>query len=326
MKVASDCSDRRADLVANINTLAGVAQVDNTAGASNIWNRATGIVASNTNEAITYYQHALTKGSGIYRVKIRSLTDANASLLYNGFITGVSSKNVGAVLGSGLFTNPDIDYGVFVGLSTGNYHSVINGVFQDTGADRVINIRITSDPYADPPSSLFNGTAEYEGTDDLLSLSSPSPPQQTILPSNTFIDLGSVSLAKFLGFENQRQPVGGFELQRHFYFQGDNKFNMLDVADSFMVILDNIQLKCYDDFDKEGYGKGGRQNILAVVPESDSDNVVIYEPNNLVFVDLDNSNPINVRNIKARIVKNDYGDMVTAGLSTITLLLKNDKE
>ena len=187
--------------------------------------------------------------------------------------------------------------------------------------DRLSDIKITSDPYVDPPT-----TNNFFRTEEETDLANPQPPTPTTIPTLNKIDLGSTTLARFLGFKHRQNPLGDPIRARHFKFIGDSTFDMTDTADAFIVLLDNIQLKSYDDFDNDGYGKGGRKNILGIVPQSDSDNVVIYEPNNLIFVDIANSNPVNIRNIKARIVKNDYSPVNTSGLSTLSIIIKNDKE
>lgn len=389
--VQSDFSSRAVDLIANINTVANVPQLVAT-GADPQWNSA---VAGevDTNERTTYSTHAMTKGCGVFRTKIRRLMDLNADVVSNGYIQGVSSANISSKLNGEGFLNTDFNYAIGVFKTDENYHYFINGamtesnvpvgytgtgavnndfveiVIEGTGTesrikgkvwkngagagvhnllfnepydqskqlplypfltfrggvnDKAQSVRITTDPYFDPPTvNLSTGTNEIE---DIVEVGAPSPPQVSYLPTSTFIQFEGIELPKFLGFTETRYPNQGFTLARHFNFVADLKFNITNTADAFMVLLDNIQLKSYDDYDPLGRGKGGRKNILAVVPQSDADELVIYEPNNLVFVDTDFSNSVNMRNIKARIVKNDNSAMEISGLTTMTLIIKNKGE
>ncbi len=87
------------------------------------------------------------------------------------------------------------------------------------------------------------------------------------------------------------------------------------VADAFLVEMLNLSLDSYDGF------KGQRKNILAVVPATDKDGVVLYEPSNLNLIDLDNKEGINLRNIKARVVNTDYSPFKMKGTATLTILV-----
>ena len=207
---------------------------------------------------------------------------------------------------------------------TTNYFPFL--IFRGDSNDRLKFVRITSDPYIDPPTLTIGNEFNDPEMSVPSGVSAPPAPQSNTRPTFQMLNFESLSLSRFLGFENIRQPVNGFNLVRNFLFSGDNKFELTDTADAFLVLLDNIQLKSYDDFDKNGFGKGGRKNIISVIPQSDSNETVIYEPNSFIFVDLDNTNAINIRNIKARILKNDYSPITTSGLSTLTLLIKNKNE
>ena len=49
--------------------------------------------------------------------------------------------------------------------------------------------------------------------------------------------------------------------------------------------------------------------------------VIEYEPNNLNFIDIKNVRKLNIRNIRARILKSDLSQVKLKGLTTITVLL-----
>jgi hypothetical protein len=89
------------------------------------------------------------------------------------------------------------------------------------------------------------------------------------------------------------------------------------------VILDNIAIDSYDSYISGGqYIESGRKNILAVVPKTNANGEVIYEPNYPTFIDLKNKEELLIRNIKARIVKSDYSPFAMRGLATMTILIE----
>ena len=78
----------------------------------------------------------------------------------------------------------------------------------------------------------------------------------------------------------------------------------------------SLNLDCYDGLTR------GRKSILAVIPKSDSDNSLLYEPDFPVFVSLNNQNEITLRNIRCRVLHSDGSPLSTDGLSVLTLLFK----
>ena len=77
----------------------------------------------------------------------------------------------------------------------------------------------------------------------------------------------------------------------------------------------------------EGYDglTGQRKNILAVIPESDSDDKLLFQPATPVFLEMNNSNPLVLRNIRARILQTDGSALGVTGINSMTLLLKPGK-
>jgi len=97
----------------------------------------------------------------------------------------------------------------------------------------------------------------------------------------------------------------------------DNKFQPTDISDSFIVMLDNIPLESFDAYDNS------QKSMLAVIPKSDGVNgEVIYEPNYPTFININNDREMLIRNVTARILKNDLAEIVTNGLTTLTLIIE----
>ena len=211
------------------------------------------------------------------------------------------------------FNNEDTLFGFFIirGAGAGITH-------------RLNKIIYTSDPFEDP-SVLSQNTVD-EDISNGLTVPQPPTGQGLRTPSSGYIQFNGASLATFLGFDNLRNPLANFQIGRNFTFTADNSFVFSEKADAFIVELLNIQLTSYDDYDPENTRKGGRKSILAVVPESDNNKTILYEPNTLDFIDIDNTSDLNIRNFKLKVSKNDYSDLSCSGLSTVTLLIKDKGE
>jgi hypothetical protein len=127
-----------------------------------------------------------------------------------------------------------------------------------------------------------------------------------------------------LGYNNQRIPVSGFRIAYETDYIATSEFPIPQEADAFLVLLDSLQLQSYDSFSKTQEPSGGqRRNILTVIPSSNVTGSLVYEPSYPTFIDLDNANPLLVRNIRARIVRNDYSPVAVEGLSSLVLLVDN---
>jgi hypothetical protein len=173
-------------------------------------------------------------------------------------------------------------------------------------------VRATLDPYLKPPT-------DYGVEDEGLGV--PAPPRPNKSPSTGYIEFESADFADALGFNVARQPN---KISRHYDWLGQYTFELHNLSDAFLVQMKSMELESYDDYDKDGFG-GGRKNLLAIVPYSASD-AVIYEPNNLLWIDLNNMSPMNLRNIYARVVKSDYSTLNVRGLTSMTILVKGKDE
>lgn len=181
------------------------------------------------------------------------------------------------------------------------------------GLDNVIlsKIKYTKNPYV---------YSTGEVVEDVSASGFQPPGQKSTIP-NMYLQFGAISLATFLGFDNLRVPVIDFVKGPNYTYSGNNQFVITDVADSFILELLNINLESYDSLSKQ------RRNILSVIPKTELLNgQVIYEANNLIWLDIGNANPISLRNIKARLLKNDLSKLDISGLAIATILIKDSNE
>ena len=200
-----------------------------------------------------------------------------------------------------------------VAIVRGGFNTGISGI-------RFTGIKQTTDPFLDT-KNLYQGDVTTE-----LTLPTPIQPRAFRTGGSTyFFDFGSVSLASYFGFVDSRIPVNGTLRGIQKVLIPTNKFVYTDLSEAILVLLDNIKLKSYDSFDSLELGEGGRRNLLSVVPVPNTKDI-IYEPGNLLFLDIDNANEQYIRNIKARVLKTDYSPVKTNGLTTMVLLFKGPNE
>jgi len=129
-------------------------------------------------------------------------------------------------------------------------------------------------------------------------------------------------LAKYLGFTPQQIT----ELKQDqavtpdkFAWTATNLFSAGLLAQGFYVELMTGTCEGYDGL------TGQRKNILAVIPESDSDNKLLFQPSFPIFLEMNNSNPLVLRNIRARVLQTDGSSLGVTGQNSLTLLYKPGK-
>ena len=90
-------------------------------------------------------------------------------------------------------------------------------------------------------------------------------------------------------------------------------------------MLNNIPLEGYDT------NQDGRKNILyTIVDKRDPSNPttathIAFNSQYPIYMKIDNINALSMRQIQARIVDERYNDINTLGISSLTLLVKQDK-
>jgi hypothetical protein len=153
------------------------------------------------------------------------------------------------------------------------------------------------------------------GVDD-SELGAATPGGQTTRPTNNTLRILDSGLANWLGYDNTEMIVNsGYA---NVSIVGDKIFKAMVDNDCYLVELLNLQLESYDTFQEQ------RKNILALVPYDDSNaSKVVYDPNNLVFLDLNNKEQINLTTLKMRLVRSDYTDVQVIGLSSAVIFFRN---
>ncbi len=193
---------------------------------------------------------------------------------------------------------------------------IFNG---DDTQTQVRNLRTTLSAFQVDPTG--------EGGEDLSEGLGNAPPTQPTVPTNHFLEYEGQSLANFLGFNNTRIPQTSFIASAgRFTATADSQFRPNNKSDCFIVQLLNIGVSSYDGYSPEGQGDGERKSYLAVIPQSNESGAVIYNEAYPIFVDLDNAEPLTIRNIDCRVLLNDQSPVQMLGLGTITLLIEDGEK
>ena len=193
-------------------------------------------------------------------------------------------------------------------------------IFRNSSTNlQIQNFRVQLNPehFFTPPKTLNDQPLVYENELDAVIPTPPSIANKTI--NEVIFD--NKGFGEFLGYDLSNSNIinNNIPSQEMFYI-AENLFNPSVFNDTYLIVLDNIPLESYDGFE------GNQKSILEVIPKSDDNTtlnrVIEYEPNTLNFIDIKNIKKLNVRNIRARILKSDLSQVKLNGFTTITLLIK----
>jgi len=197
-------------------------------------------------------------------------------------------------------------------------------LYRDGDEIEVDKCNMNLDPFDVRPNLTFSKTQNHA---NLQTVKYPDIGSTANYKLNTFHD----TMFESLGYASKvlydkvvkdlSSPVVGID--RTFYLFG---------AENYIVELLNFPLKSYDSFfDYNSNGsKRGRANIIACIPVNENTGssstlgIVQYEANTPHFIGLDNKEQRLFRNIRARVVRDDYTPIESVGLATLTFLLKNN--
>lgn len=137
---------------------------------------------------------------------------------------------------------------------------------------------------------------------------------------NTVLTFKDVDLAKTLGYINARIPEVGFIKTVKFSAEYKATYPLVfrDVADTYLVEMMNLNIDAFDSI------RNQHMNLLSVIPQFDAVRErLVYSAIYPVFLSLNNPYRINLREIRARILKEDLTEISTTGYSQITILIDN---
>ena len=149
-------------------------------------------------------------------------------------------------------------------------------------------------------------------------LGKATPPRQITTTTLNSLEWPTLTVSQWFGYEQLLYDnVRGTP---NVDFIADTIFKANIENDLYLVEMLNLQLESYDTFEQ------GRKNILAIVPYDDENAKVAYDPNNLLFLDLNNKETLNISSLKFRLVRADYSAPETIGITTAVLFFKGKDE
>ena len=201
----------------------------------------------------------------------------------------------------------------------------IIGIYGDNTTTRISAVTSSLDPYDSA------GTEEYSEHTELVGFPIPDRKRQLTTPTVYNLIFGNIELANFLGFLSVNLNPSQVKTSPRI-FAGVNLFSKNLGSNTYLVELLNIPLNsyhtCLATSQTSRSTGGGRKSILASIPVSEriinNSGQIQYEPNTLFYVSLNNQFPLNLRNIKARIISNDFSPIQTDGISEISILIRED--
>ena len=135
-------------------------------------------------------------------------------------------------------------------------------------------------------------------------------------PTNHFLEFESDELSNFLGFKYNRIPQVGFRSTSKFIATANRIFKPNNLSDAFILEMLNIGLDSYDG------ELQSRASYLAVIPKEDKDSIIIYDTPYPIYININNFQPLTLRNIRCRLLNNDLSPVKMLGLGTIVVLLE----
>jgi hypothetical protein len=193
-----------------------------------------------------------------------------------------------------------------------NYNHITNlypVIVMVSGNTLLESVQVSTDPFYNTTNNVFTSPENYE----LGGLPSFNRLTQYV----TALTIKDIDLAKSLGYKS---PIftDVKTLEGSAEYKARDPLVFRDVADTYLVVLDNINTDAYDS------KVGQHLNILSVIPQFDSIRErLVYSATYPVFLSLNNPYKINLREIRARILKEDLVEISTTGYSQITLLIDN---
>ena len=197
------------------------------------------------------------------------------------------------------------------------------GIYGDNTTTRLRRVEICTDPFDD------RGQVDFPAQTEELGYHPIDTTGQNKRNTAYNVIFETLELANYFGYHNLNQNPD-LKKTNVGSFTANNLFSKNIGTNTYLVELLNIPLESYHTCAaSKGTNNetgGGRKSILSSIPISEriinNSGQIQYEPNTLFYVSLNNKFPINLRNIKARIVSNDFSPIVTEGISEISILIR----
>ena len=151
------------------------------------------------------------------------------------------------------------------------------------------------------------------------------------LYNQVWTTLGFTTNGKGSGNVSDEQDIGK-EIDGVARWDAD-RLPLVKDSDNFLVVSDSLPLNSYDastgGFSKESQKIGKRKNILMTIPVNDNNSgLVEYESNTPIFIDINNANAVNQKNLNFRLLRSDFSPIVASDneRAIMTILIADKSE
>ena len=151
-----------------------------------------------------------------------------------------------------------------------------------------------------------------------------NPPKQTNENRKPmYFEFPSLSFARYLGFNNKDSGnLAGIGTEQKFLLVAPNSVTFRDQSEAYLVETLNLKLDSYDGLLEQ------RKDILMIIQNARdrTKNDVLFEANNLIYVDINNDFEFSLRNVDIALKKTNYENVDIIGELIMTLLIKEENE
>lgn len=217
-----------------------------------------------------------------------------------------------------LLSSTDYDFGTTDGEKS---YMPIVCVFGDENTSRLTKLSSTLDSditqNLDRIKNYDTETTEYSSTEfSAATLAVVGQTGTVKLPVR--FDFPTIDMANFFGYNSQIQS--SVDTNVDFEYEANNIISILLSTSTYLIELLNLSVDSYHS------GEKGRKNILSSVPVVENNvGLIQYEPANLIYVALNNKYKQTIRNIRARVITNEFNSISTQGTSELNLLIRKQK-
>ena len=188
--------------------------------------------------------------------------------------------------------------------------------FSPTANVKINQVQFSPDPYEIIKNTTYKVTARTTGTRGV---------QNAGVKTTGYLDFktyNAINIGQYLGYTLQQisdlTKIVDMAAPK-FGWTGKTTFSDTLKGQGFYVELMTGTCEGYDG------QTGQRKNILAVIPESDSDDKILFQPAFPTFLELNNSHSLVLRNIRTRLLQTDGSSLGVNGMNSMTLLFKPGK-
>ena len=310
-------------------------------------------------DAFYYVRTAQCKGSSTLRIKYFSNSGSSNVGMILGFLTtpppaNASTINLADLTHAIQLVNNSVGYSVIFDGSSSNtsttpqlsdnidirmFNEKIQFVIvRDSGAQIVLKeetydhvqdlfpvVLFIGDQNARFSNLVFTSSPFYGASIDNSKLTPPDDSLAVVLPNvgayktTRNIKIVDIDVASALGYSNNIYSSPAPETAS--LWVAENQLTLVDLADSYVVELMNINVESYDALTKQ------RRNILHTISQIEIiKERLTYQAPFPLFLDINNRDGLTLRRIRARILKEDMSPADIRGIAVLSVIVKSPKE